>query len=225
MDTDTIHRHLSRKCTTTIIIHGTTMSTTKALPLDFGASGAEQQLRSVALEAIRIDADFPVRRTDDEALDSLAKSMEIVGQLQPIGVRAAGPVWSLIYGERRLRAARLLGWTALIARVYSPIGAVPVVLRATENMHRQEFGLEDAADTVVRLVEAGMSPPSIAKALARSEGWVSSVLSIARNPIARELVDLGRVQSASAWEAFAALSADAQRIVLDSSDTICHESA
>ncbi len=202
-------------------MHATTMSTTTALPLDFGASGADpQQLRSVPLDAIRIEADFTVRRLDSDALDALAKSLEIVGQLQPIGVRAAGQGWSLIYGERRLRAARLLGWSALMARIYSPIGAVPVVLRATENMHRQEFGLEDAADTVLRLVEAGMSPPSIAKALARSEGWISSVLSIARNPIARELVDLGRVQSASAWEAFAALSADAQRIVVESSDTI-----
>jgi ParB family chromosome partitioning protein len=202
-------------------MQATTMTSTTALPLDFGASGADpQQLRSIPLDAIHIETDFPVRRLDAEALDALAKSLEIVGQLQPIGVRAVGKSWSLIYGERRLRAARLLGWSALLARVYSPIGAVPVVLRATENMHRQEFGLEDAADTVLRLVEAGMSPQSIAKALARSDGWVTSVLGIARNPLARELVELGRVQSASAWESFAALTTDAQRIVVESSDTI-----
>lgn len=202
-------------------MQATTMTKATALPLDFGTPGADpQHLRSVPLDAVHMETDFPVRRLDAEALDALAKSLEIVGQLQPIGVRAAGANWSLVYGERRLRAARLLGWRALLARVYSPIGAVPVVLRATENMHRQEYSLEDAAETVLRLVEAGMSPPSIAKALARSESWVSSVLGIARNPLARELVELGRIQSASAWEVFAALSVAAQRAVVESSDPI-----
>jgi hypothetical protein len=87
-------------------------------------------------------------------------------------------------------------------------------------MHRQEFSLEDAADTVLRLVGAGMTPPSIAKALARREAWVSSMLSFARNPLARELASLGRLQSVSAWESFAALDQAEQGTVLESSDTI-----
>jgi ParB family chromosome partitioning protein len=197
------------------------MTSTTALPLDFGTPGADpQQLRSVLLDAIRIDSDFPVRKNDPEAIDALAKSLEIVGQLQPIGVRTAGKSWTLIYGERRLRAARLLGWSALHARVYAPIGAVPVVLRATENMHRQEFSLEDGAETVLRLVGASMAPPAIAKALSRRESWVISMLAIARDPLARDLVSVGRLQSVSAWESFATLDQTGQRTVLDSSDPI-----
>ncbi|CDW92608.1 MULTISPECIES: ParB N-terminal domain-containing protein [Thiomonas] len=203
------------------MMQATAMTSTTALPLDFGTPGADpQQLRAVPLDAVQTESDFPVRRLDADTLDDLAKSLEIVGQLQPIGVRAAGKNWSLIYGERRVRAARLLGWRTLLARVFSPIGAAPVVLRATENMHRQEFSLEDAADTVLRLVSAGMTPPSIAKALARREAWVSGMLSFARNPLARELASLGRLQSVSAWESFAALDPTEQGTVLDSSDTI-----
>ncbi|MBN8777508.1 MULTISPECIES: ParB/RepB/Spo0J family partition protein [Thiomonas] len=197
------------------------MTSTTALPLDFGTPGADpQQLCSIPLDALRIDSDFPVRKHDPEALDALAKSLEIVGQIQPIGVRAAGRNWTLVYGERRVRAARLLGRSTLLARIYSPIGAAPVVLRATENMHRQEYSLEDAADTVLRLIEAGMTAPSIAKALARREAWVNSMLSFSRNPLARELASLGRLQSVSAWESFATLDQAEQRVVLDSSDTI-----
>jgi ParB family chromosome partitioning protein len=202
-------------------MQATAMTSITALPLDFGTPGADpQQLHAVPLDAVQTESDFPVRRLDPDALDDLARSLQIVGQLQPIGVRAAGKNWTLIYGERRVRAARLLGWRTLLARVFSPIGAAPVVLRATENMHRQEFSLEDASDTVLRLVSAGMTPPTIAKALARREAWVSGMLSFARNPLARELASLGRLQSISAWEAFATLDQSEQRVVLDSSDTI-----
>jgi len=202
-------------------MQATTMQPNKALPLDFGATGADpQQLRAIPLVAIHTDGDFTVRRLDAEALDDLAKSLEIVGQLQPIGVRAAGANWNLVYGERRVRAARLLNWGTLLARVYPPVGAAAVVLRATENMHRQEFSLEDAAATVLRLVEAGMSPPSIAKALARRESWVTGMLSLARNPLARDLASLGRLQSVSAWEEFSSLDAAQQRGIVESSDVI-----
>jgi hypothetical protein len=46
------------------------------------------------------------------------------------------------------------------------------------------------------------------------------MLSFSHNPLARELASLGRLQSVSAWEAFATLDQAEQRVVLDSSDTI-----
>jgi hypothetical protein len=54
------------------------------------------------------------RRKDMGDLPSLARSIADVGLLHPVGVTPDG---RLIAGERRLRAARSLGWTRIPARV------------------------------------------------------------------------------------------------------------
>src|SRR5512147_1285255 len=53
-------------------------------------------------------------RRDMGDLQALADSMSEIGLLQPIGVTAD---FALVFGERRLRAARMLGWTTIAARI------------------------------------------------------------------------------------------------------------
>ena len=53
-------------------------------------------------------------RRDMGDLQSLADSMREVGLLQPIGITEDR---QLVFGERRVKAARMLGWTAILARV------------------------------------------------------------------------------------------------------------
>jgi ParB family chromosome partitioning protein len=55
-------------------------------------------------------------RRDMGDIDSLAASMAIVGLLQPIVVTPEG---LLICGERRLRAAELLGWKTIPVTIRS----------------------------------------------------------------------------------------------------------
>ena len=60
----------------------------------------------------------PSREFVDESLDWLAGSIEAVGILQPLVVRARAGGYELIAGERRLRAARIAG-----------LATVPVIVR------------------------------------------------------------------------------------------------
>jgi ParB family transcriptional regulator, chromosome partitioning protein len=76
----------------------------------------------VYLSLVDIDPnpDQPRTIVDDEELEALAESMKSSGLLQPIGVRKAvtddnKTVYTLIYGQRRLAAARLLGWEKIMA--------------------------------------------------------------------------------------------------------------
>lgn len=70
-----------------------------------------KQLVETALDAIIVVDRF---RQDMGDLAPLAESMARLGLLQPIGVRASDN--RLIWGERRLRAARMLGWQTILAR-------------------------------------------------------------------------------------------------------------
>src|SRR5262245_39365812 len=51
------------------------------------------------------------------ALEDLARSMKHEGLMQPITVRKVGDAYELVVGERRLRAARMLGWKTMDCRV------------------------------------------------------------------------------------------------------------
>ena len=188
--------------------------------LDLGDGLGGRRVIDVPLERLRPDSEQPRRHFDDEAIEELAQSMAMVGQLQAIGVRKSGDVWDIVYGERRLRAARLLGWTSIQAREFALLGPAKLVLQAIENMHREELALDEYAAVVLRLVEAGMPLAAAARALGRKEGWAGTMLQIARDPVARGLIDAGRLQSADAWDQFCALDADARRLVLDSTDPV-----
>ena len=188
--------------------------------LDLGDGLGGRRVIDVPLDRLRPDPDQPRRHFDDETIEELAQSMAMVGQLQAIGVRKSADFWDIVYGERRLRAARLLGWTSIQAREFASLGPAKLVLQAIENMHREELALDEYAAVVLRLVEAGMPLAAAARALGRKEDWAATMLQIARDPVARGLIDAGRLQSADAWEQFCALDADARRLVLDSTDPV-----
>ena len=73
-------------------------------------------------------------RRDMGDLQVLADSMASIGLLQPIGVTADH---RLVFGERRLRAARMLGWATIAARVVD----VPSIVAGeyAENEVRKDF--------------------------------------------------------------------------------------
>jgi N6-adenosine-specific RNA methylase IME4 len=78
-------------------------------------------------------------RRDMGDIDALAKSISEVGLLHPIVVRPDGV---LVAGERRLRAAKLLGWETI------PVTVVDLAAIArgefAENAHRKDFTLSEA---------------------------------------------------------------------------------
>jgi len=80
------------------------------------------QLTKVPLEEIGPNPDQPRREFDEAELRKLAASMEKHGLLQPIVLVdtedvAARPRYFIVAGERRYRAAKLLGWGEIDALV------------------------------------------------------------------------------------------------------------
>src|SRR5438309_652626 len=53
----------------------------------------------------------PRRQFREEALEELAQSIRVNGIIQPISVRRSGEEYQIIAGERRWRAAQLIGLT------------------------------------------------------------------------------------------------------------------
>jgi ParB/RepB/Spo0J family partition protein len=111
---------------------------------------------------------------DDDSIGELAESLAHNGQFQAIGVRKLeGGRYQLLWGDRRCRAARRLGWEKIDASIYDrsndPIAAIALV----ENMQRRQLSLSEEIAGVRHLaVDKDYSVEKIASALSKSRSWV-----------------------------------------------------
>ena len=80
--------------------------------------------------------------------------------------------------------------------------------------------IEEWIDVVLSLKEAGLSAAVMAHALGRKTTWIDALLSIARDPVARALLNAERLSSVGAWEQFMALSPAVRKRLLESDEPI-----
>lgn len=91
-------------------------------------------------------------RSEVGDIESLARSMKKLGQLQPIGVDADGV---LVFGGRRLMAAQSLGWVEIEARV---IDCDALQAEHDENEIRKQFTVTERLAIAQRIAER-LCPP------------------------------------------------------------------
>lgn len=126
----------------------------------------------IDLDKIIPNPEQPRTVFDDAEMASLAASLEADGLLNPISVE--GPhdgMYILLDGERRVRAAKIAGWTGIEANVRPPDGVVPhkrLELALIGNLQRSDMGLVDEARAFQRLVESGYSVAALAEKIGRS---------------------------------------------------------
>lgn len=196
---------------------------TNTAPLNFGQDDMSRtEIREISLRAIRPDPDQPRRYFDEEALVELRDSMALYGLLQPVGVRqAADGGWELIFGERRYRAAILLGWKSIPARVF-PVEArrIKTVLQLGENAHRADLSLLEYLGGIEQLRDLGVPAGAMARMLCKPDEWVAAMMVISRDPLARSLYEAGVMTQVGAWDAFCRLPEHLRNGLLQSGEQL-----
>lgn len=134
-------------------------------------------MRRIAISRIRANPNQPRQAFDTDALETLAGSIRQLGVLQPVVVRAEGPDYVLIAGERRWRAAREAGLTELPALVRETDAVGTVTEALVENLLREDLNpLEEAAAFHQLEDEFGMTHAEIGKKVGRSRAAVTNSL-------------------------------------------------
>lgn len=134
--------------------------------------------KTIPLDRIDRDPAQPRKHFDQAELETLAGSLEAVGQQQPVKVRydRASRRYTLIMGERRWRAAHLAGLTELMAVVeHDSEGEGDHYLESVvENCSRADMTPMEEAKAFARLAnEYEMSHEEIAKAVGKSTAYVT----------------------------------------------------
>jgi ParB family chromosome partitioning protein len=146
----------------------------------------------IAVDQIRPSHQQVRTRFDAEPLGELAESIRLHGVLQPILVRKLADGYELIAGERRWRAARLAGLTALPAVVRTSAGDdEQLVLGLIENLQRADLDPIEEARGLRRLTEEfGLTHEEVAQRIGKHRVSVTQSL--------RLLAGCAAVQSAVA---------------------------
>lgn len=135
----------------------------------------------------------------------LETSIPVVGLLAPLLVAAdpdgTGPTpWLVVAGNRRLQALqRLSGLGKLPAELQAGIPCIKVketdapAVAAIENSHRKALDAFEEADAIERMLQAGMKPAAIGKALRQPKAWVEQRRQLCRVvPSWRQAIRAGR---------------------------------
>ena len=120
---------------------------------------------------------------NDTDLVELANSLREHGLVQPIVVRAHGDRYQLIAGQRRLFAARRLGWGKVPVRVLEVDDRQMSEIAIVENLQRRDLDpLEKAASFKQYLASWGGTQDELAKRLSIDRSTVANLIRLLELP-------------------------------------------
>lgn len=179
----------------------------------------------------------PRTRMDEGALYELAESIKAQGIMQPIlvrrlaaevgdarrasthgeGAESPRPVYEIIAGERRFRAARLAGLDAVPVLVRDVPDESAAAMALIENIQREDLNPLEEAQGLQRLVkEFGLTHELAAQAVGRSRSAASNLLRLLNlaDPVQTMLmagdIDMGHARALLSLDRAAQITAASQ---------------
>ena len=135
------------------------------------------KLTLIGIDQIRRGTYQPRRLFDQKLLQELADSIKAEGLIQPILVRPFAGAFELIAGERRWRAAKLIGLDKIPAIVREMSDGTVAAVTLIENIQREDLNPLEEASALYRLKnEFDMTYQAVAEAVGRSRTAVSNLI-------------------------------------------------
>lgn len=153
---------------------------------DVGAKVAEGETAVILVEQIRSQEQVR-KRFDEDEIGELADSLDRLGQQQAITVYydEVKNCFVTIHGERRVRAAKRLGWKKIRAwiRAMAPSEDERIELQLAENIVRSDLNEIEIGEAVAQLKELrGYSTRELANRVGKSQTSVIRLLAILALP-------------------------------------------
>lgn len=137
----------------------------------------EQTVVQIPVKDIVPNPYQPRKRFDEDKLSELSQSIGENGILQPLTVRKIKNTYELVAGERRLRAAKMLGLSSVPCIVYDFDDTQSAVFAVLENLQRKDLNFFEEAEGIALLINSmGLTQDEVAKRLGRSQSAVANKL-------------------------------------------------
>ncbi|MBI4092982.1 MAG: ParB/RepB/Spo0J family partition protein [Candidatus Kerfeldbacteria bacterium] len=141
-------------------------------------SGVEQPgVLLVPVHQIVTNPHQPRKSQDHAALEDLINSIREHGIVQPLVMVKSGSGYQLIAGERRLKAAQILGLKTVPAIVRDATTQQQLELAIVENVQRKDLNPMERAHAYHKLIEEfGLTQEQVAKRVGKSRVTVANTL-------------------------------------------------
>ena len=163
---------------------------------DTAAPGTPDQQAELNVDLLQPGKYQPRTHMDETALKELAASIKAQGLIQPILVRpVGGNRHEIIAGERRWRAARMAGLSAVPVLIRNVPDNAALAMALIENIQREDLNPLEQANGIQRLItEFGITHDQAAEMVGRSRSAVTNLLRLLglAAPV-RELVQHGKL--------------------------------
>ncbi|MEP0813842.1 MAG: ParB/RepB/Spo0J family partition protein [bacterium] len=180
----------------------TVESPASAAPIS--ANRGEGSISYIDVEKIKPNPHQPRARFEEESLLRLAQSIKSRGLLQPLLVTRDSDGYTLVAGERRLRAAKLAG----LSEVPCIVSEVPegdrLTLALIENVQREDLNPMDLAEGLKALRDTNLTQQETADKIGLSRSAVANTLRLLELP--RQVQDFVRSGELSSGAARALLA-------------------
>jgi len=155
------------------------------LPPKPATQDAQSGLAVTTIPISQIEPNHLQPRTvfDPTRLQELANSIETNGIIQPLLVRRKGPHYELVAGERRLRAAKIAGLTAVPAIIQDYTEERLLEVALVENIQREDLNPIETAQALDRLTrEMALSHEEIAVRTGKDRTTITNMIRLLRLP-------------------------------------------
>ena len=153
----------------------------------------KQKLLNVSVDKIDVNRYQPRKNFDETKLYELAQSIKEHGILQPLTVRKTDKErFELIAGERRLRAAKLVGLSFVPVILKKFTDEQSMVLSIIENIQRANLSYFEEAESYRKLIEeCHLTQEELARKLGKTQSSVANKLRLLKleKPLRNLLID------------------------------------
>ena len=147
--------------------------------VNLASSSESSALKMLAIDLVKRGQHQPRQDFNQDALNTLADSIQTQGVVQPILVRpvADGNSYEIVAGERRWRAAQIAGLHDIPVIIKDVTDHEAMCLALVENIQRQDLNPLEEAGALERLInEFEMTHDAVAEAVGRSRPTVTNLL-------------------------------------------------
>ena len=140
-------------------------------------------LRYIDINDIKPNASQPRKNFDEDKLEELAESIDQHGLIQPLVLRAAGQGYEIVAGERRWRAARMIGLKELPCIVRELTDEENMLMAIIENMQREDLNPIEEAEGLKQMIDTyGLTQEQVSRGVGKSRPYITNSLRLLKLP-------------------------------------------
>ena len=154
-----------------------------------------KNLKTLKITEVEPNREQPRKNFNQESLEELSESIKEYGVIQPIVVSKEDGYYAIVAGERRWRAAKLVGLAEIPAIIRESDEQTNREISLIENIQREDLNPYEKALGIRSLMDKyGMTQEEVSKKIGKSRSSVSNTVRILYlTPDVLELVKQGKL--------------------------------